>query len=70
MRFINKLKEWWNQPSWENELSSGYNELAIKLAQELKEKEEARAQRLKSYETMSERELLIEIAKNTLRGME
>lgn len=70
MRFINKLKEWWNQPSWENELSSGYNELAIKLAQELKEKEEARAQRLKSYETMSERELLIEIAKNTLRGVE
>lgn len=70
MRFIDKLKEWWNQPSWENELSSGYNELAIKLAQELKEKEEARAHRLKSYETMSERELLIEIAKNTLRGVE
>lgn len=70
MRFINKLKEWWNQPSWENELSSGYNEPAIKLAQEPKEKEEARAQRLKSYETMSERELLIEIAKNTLRGVE
>lgn len=70
MRFIDKLKEWWNQPSWENELSSGYDELAIKLAQEIEERSQARQKKLKSYERMSERELLIEIAKNTLREVE
>ena len=70
MRFIDKLKEWWNQPNWENELSSGYDELAIKLAQEIEERSQARQKKLKSYETMSERELLIEIAKNTLREVE
>ena len=70
MRFIDKLKEWWNQPNWENELSSGYDELAIKLAQEIEERSQARQKKIKSYETMSERELLIEIAKNTLREVE
>ena len=36
MRFIDKLKEWWNTPSCENELCYGYNEVARKLAQEMK----------------------------------
>ena len=36
----------------------------------MKEQKEARQERLKSYERMSERELLIEIAKNTLREVE
>ena len=70
MRFIDKLKEWWNQPSCENELCYGYNEVARKLAQEMKEQKEAKQKKLKSYERMSERELLIEIAKNTLREVE
>ena len=70
MRFINKLKEWWDTPSCEKELCYGYNEVAMKLAQEIEERSQARQKKLKSYETMSERELLIEIAKNTLREEE
>ena len=70
MRFIDKLKEWWNQPSCENEVCEGYNQIAMKLAQEMKEQKEAKQKKLKSYERMSERELLIEIAKNTLRDVE
>ena len=70
MSFIDKLKEWWDTPSCENEVCNGYNEVARKLAQELKEQKEAKQKKLKSYEGMSERELLIEIAKNTLREVE
>ena len=73
MSFIDKLKEWWNKPSWENELCKECNELAIALVQEIKERREAREAReekLKSYESMSERQLLIEIAKNTLKEVE
>ena len=68
MSFIDKLKEWWNTPSCE--ICYGYNEVARKLAQEMKEQKEAKQKKLKSYERMSERELLIEIAKNTLREVE
>ena len=70
MNLIDKLKEWWNKPSWENELCRVYNELASKLAQEIKEQREAREEKLKSYESMSERQLLVEIAKNTLKEVE
>lgn len=70
MRFIDKLKEWWDTPSCEKELCYGYNEVAMKLAQEIEERSQARQKKLKSYENMSERELLIEIAKNTLREVE
>lgn len=70
MRFIDKLKEWWNQPSCENELCYGYNGVVMQLAKEIEERSQARQKKLKSYETMSERELLIEIAKNTLREVE
>ena len=70
MNLIDKLKEWWNKPSWENELCREYNELARELAQEIKEQREAREEKLKSYESMSERQLLVEIAKNTLKEVE
>ena len=67
MSLIDKLKEWWNKPSWENELCKDYNDIIVKFAQDLEEQRRAREEKLKSYESMSERELLIEIAKNTLK---
>ena len=67
MSLIDKLKEWWNKPSWENELYKQYHELAMQYNQDLEEQRKAREEKLKSYESMSERELLIEIAKNTLK---
>lgn len=66
MSLIDKIKEWWNTPSWENELWNQYNELEMKLVQEMKERRETRQEKLKSYESMSGRQLLVEIAKNTL----
>ena len=70
MRFIDKLKEWWNKPSWENQLCKDYNDVIMEFARDLETQREARQKKLKSYESMSERELLIEIAKNTLREVE
>lgn len=35
MSLIDKLKEWWNKPSWENEFYKQYHELAMKYAQDL-----------------------------------
>ena len=67
MSLIDKLKEWWNKPSWENELCKDYNDIIVKFAQDLEEQRRAREEKLKAYESMSERELLIEIAKNTLK---
>ena len=67
MSLIDKLKEWWNKPSWENELCKDYNDIIVKFAQDLEEQRKAREEKLKSYEIMPERELLIEIAKNTLK---
>lgn len=61
MRFIDKLKGWWNKLIFENELFNKRNEIAMKVQREV------RQEKLISYEYMSERELLIEIAKNTLR---
>ena len=61
MSLIDKLKEWWNKPSWENELCKDYNDIIVKFAQDLEEQRKAREEKLKSYESMSERELLIEI---------
>ena len=70
MSFIDKLKEWWNKPSWENQLCKDYNDVIMEFAQDLEKQREARQKKLKSYESMSERELLIEIAKNTLKEVE
>ena len=67
MNIINKLKEWWNQPSWEEELCAQCNDDLITYVLEQKEKRKAREEKLKSYETMTEKELLVEIAKNTLK---
>ena len=67
MSLIDKLKEWWNKSSWENELCKDYNDIIVKFAQDLEEQRRAREEKLKSYESMSERELLVEIAKNTLK---
>ena len=54
MSFIDKLKEWWNEPSLEKELCKQHNELAMKHAQNVKEQRESREEKLKSYESMSE----------------
>ena len=70
MSFIDKLKEWWNKPSWENQLCKDYNDVIMEFAQDIEKQREARQKKLKSYESMSERELLIEIAKNTLKEVE
>ena len=70
MSLIDKLKEWWNKSSWENELYKQYHELAMQYNQDLEEQRKAREEKLKSYESMSERELLVEIAKNTLEEVE
>ena len=64
MRFIDTLKGLWNKLSWKNELGNKHNEIATK------EQREARREKVLSYEYMSERELLMEIAKNTLREVE
>jgi non-homologous end joining protein Ku len=66
MKFIDKLKEWWNEPSWEDE----FNEALVDYVRDVKDKKNAREEKLKSYESMSERQLLIEIAKNTLMEIE
>ena len=70
MSFIDKLKEWWNKLSWENQLCKDYNDVIMEFARDLEKQREARQKKLKSYESMSERELLIEIAKNTLKEVE
>ena len=70
MSFIDKLKEWWNKPSWENQLCKDYNDVIMEFARDLEKQREAKQKKLKSYERMSERELLIEIAKNTLKEVE
>ena len=67
MNLIDKLKEWWNKPSCENELCYGYNGVVMELAKDLEKQRRTREEKLKSYESMSERELLVEIAKNTLK---
>lgn len=59
MSFIDKLKEWWNKPSLEDEFCKEWNDMR-----------KAMQEKLKSYESMSERQLLIEIAKNTLKEVE
>lgn len=56
MSFIDKLKEWWNEPSLEDKLCKEWNDMR-----------KARQEKLNSYESMSERQLLVEIAKNTLK---
>lgn len=70
MKFIDKLKEWWNEPSLEDEFCEQYNNAMVAYVQDIKEQRRVREEKLKSYETMTEKELLIEIAKNTLKEVE
>ena len=70
MKFIDKLKEWWNEPSWEEEFCEQCNEALVDYVRDIKDKRNAREEKLKSYETMTEKELLIEIAQNTLKEVE
>ena len=67
MSFIDKFKEWWNEPSWENEICEQWNNAMVDYVLDIKEQRRARQEKLNSYESMSERQLLIEIAKNTLK---
>ena len=67
MSFINKLKEWWNEPSLEDEICEQWNNELDAYVQVTKEQRRARQEKLNSYESMSERQLLVEIAKNTLK---
>ena len=70
MNFINKLKEWWNEPSLEDEFCEQYSNAMVAYVQDIKEQRKSRQKKLNSYESMSERQLLIEIAKNTLKEVE
>lgn len=70
MSFIDKFKEWWNEPSLEDEICERWNDTMVAYVQDIKEQRKARQEKLNSYESMSERQLLIEIAKNTLKEVE
>lgn len=70
MSFIDKLKELWNEPSLEDEICEQWNNAMVAYVQDVKEQRRARQEKLNSYESMSERQLLIEIAKNTLKEVE
>lgn len=70
MSFIDKLKEWWNEPSLEDEICEQWNNAMVAYVQDVKEQKRTRQEKLNSYESMSERQLLIEIAKNTLKEIE
>ena len=42
MSFIDKLKEWWNKPSWENQLCKDYNDVIMEFARDLEKQREAK----------------------------
>ena len=70
MSFIDKLKEWWNEPSFEDEICERWNRAMVAYVQDIKERRRARKEKLNSDESMFERQLLIEIAKNTFKEVE
>lgn len=70
MSFIDKLKELWNEPRLEDEICEQWNNAMVAYVQDIKEQRRARQEKLNSYESMSERQSLIEIAKNTLKDIE
>ena len=65
MGLLQILKDWWNEPSLEDIIAEEYNDALIQRVLAEKELKKRREEKLKSYETMTEKELLIEIAKNT-----
>ena len=70
MGLLQIIKDWWNEPSLEDIIAEEYNDAIIASVLEEKELKKRREEKLKSYETMTEKELLIEIAKNTLMEAE
>lgn len=70
MGLLQILKDWWNEPSLDDIIAEEYNDALIQRVLAEKELKKRREEKLKSYETMTERELLIEIAKNTLMEAE
>lgn len=67
MGLINKIKEWCNAPSWEEHITQQFNEAINDYKEEVMNLARIRQDKLNSYESMTERQLLIEIAKNTLK---
>ena len=70
MGLLQIIKDWWNEPSLEDIIAEEYNDAIIASVLEEKELKKRREEKFKSYETMTEKELLIEIAKNTLMEAE
>ena len=70
MGLLKIIKDWWNEPSLEDIIAEEYNDALIQRVLAEKELKKRREEKLKSYETMTEKELLIEIAKNTLMEAE
>lgn len=70
MGLLKIIKDWWNEPSLEDIIDEEYNDALIQRVLAEKELKKRREEKLKSYETMTEKELLIEIAKNTLTEAE
>lgn len=70
MGLLKIIKDWWNEPSLEDIIDEEYNDALIQRVLAEKELKKRREEKLKSYETMTEKELLIEIAKNTLMEAE
>ena len=70
MGLLQILKDWWNEPSLDDIIAEEYNDALIQRVLAEKELKKRREEKLKSYETMTEKELLIEIAKNTLMEAE
>lgn len=70
MGLLKIIKDWWNEPSLEDIIAEEYNDALIQSVLVEKELKKRREEKLKSYETMTEKELLIEIAKNTLMEAE
>ena len=70
MGLLKIIKDWWNEPSLEDIIAEEYNDAIIQSVLAEKELKKRREEKFKSYETMTEKELLIEIAKNTLMEAE
>lgn len=70
MGLLKIIKDWWNEPSLDDIIAEEYNDALIQRVLAEKELKKRREEKLKSYETMTEKELLIEIAKNTLMEAE
>lgn len=62
-----KIKEYFNQPSYEEQLSSNWNLAIAELNKEIKQKQEKFNKKISDIDNMSEIELLRLIAKELCR---